>query len=144
LGVLPLLGSGRQELSLVHARDLAQALILVSTGARTENRIYHAAHPRVVTQRVLVRSIGRALGREVRCVTLPHAVVCLLLGASGMAARIGGGTTLLSPDKAPELLAPAWTCSSEALERDAGWRARVCLEEGLADTAAAYRGAGWL
>jgi nucleoside-diphosphate-sugar epimerase len=144
IGVLPLLGDGRQELSLVHATDLAEALIAAGLSARTEGRVYHAAHPAVVTQRELVRAIGRAVGRRVRCLPVPASLVRIVLAVSGVAARLVGGATLLSADKAPELLAPAWACSSEALRRDAGWAARIGLEDGLADTAQAYRSAGWL
>jgi len=144
LGVLPLLGDGCQQLSLVHAKDLAEALVTVGASATAEGRVYHAAHPAVVTQRELVQAIGRSTGRRVRCLTVPAPAVRGILAAAGLAARLLGGATLLSSDKAPELLAPAWTCSSEALRRDTGWTARIGLAEGLADTAQAYRRAGWL
>jgi nucleoside-diphosphate-sugar epimerase len=143
-GVAPLLGDGSQELSLVHAADLAQALLMAGTSPRTEERVYHAAHPEVVTQRELVQRIGHALGRRVRTLKVPVPVVRALLAASGMSARLAGRASVLSPDKAPELLAPAWTCSSEALARDAGWRAAIALERGLADTARWYRENGCL
>lgn len=144
LGLLPLLGDGTQELSLVHAADLAEALLAAGTSASAEGRLYHAAHPRIVTQRELVHAIGRSVGRKVRCVALPAVAVRLLLAVSGLAARLGGGASLLAPDKAPELLAPAWTCSSEALRRDTGWQARIDLQQGLDATAEAYRREGWL
>jgi dihydroflavonol-4-reductase len=144
LGVLPLLGDGRQELSLVHAADLAEALVEAGASPKTEGRVYHAAHPAVVTQRELAQAIGRSVGRRVRCLAVPAPVVRAILAVSGLAARLAGAATLLSADKAPELLAPAWTCSSEALRRDAGWVARMGLADGLADAARAYRDAGWL
>jgi nucleoside-diphosphate-sugar epimerase len=64
--------------------------------------------------------------------------------AVGAAARLAGRATLLDPAKVGELLAPAFICSSAALERDTGWRAAISLEEGLADTARWYAEAGWL
>ncbi len=144
LGWAPLLGDGRQELSLVHAADLARALVAAAFAPEAEGRTYHAAHPQPVTQRALVESVGRSLGRLVRLVPLPPAVVRAGLHVSGAIARIAGVTTMLSPEKAAELLAPAWTCTSAALERDAGWRADVALDDGLAGTAAWYRQARWL
>jgi nucleoside-diphosphate-sugar epimerase len=147
-GIAPLLGDGSQELSLVYAADLARALVAAADSPATAGRVYHAAHPEGVTQRALVTAIARALGRPmsrpVQTVAIPPAVVRALLHLSGALARLRGAATLLSPDKADELLAPAWTCSSEALARDAGWRAAVALEEGLAETARWYREAGWL
>ena len=143
-GVWPLLGGGRQELSLIHVADLAAALWAVACEPRAEGRVYHAAAPEIVDQRALAGAIARAVGTPVRLFPLPAGVVRLVLLASGAAARLAGRATLLAPDKAPEILAPAWTCSSAALEKDTGWRAAIPLDRGLAETARWYRENGWL
>jgi dihydroflavonol-4-reductase len=143
-GFAPLLGDGRQELSFVHAADLARALMAAGDSARTEGRTYHAAHPETLTQRAFVEAVAAAQGLSVRALPLPAALVRAALWSSGRVARLLGRATVLSSDKAPELLAPAWTCSSEALARDAGWRAAIPLSQGLPQTAEWYRQAGWL
>jgi nucleoside-diphosphate-sugar epimerase len=143
-GFVPLFGDGEQELSLVHATDLAEALLAAATSPGAEGRTYHAARPEVVTQRELADALGNAVGRSVRTPLVPAAVVRALLFLTGAAARLTGRSTLLSPDKADEFLALAWTCSSAALARDTGWRARIPLGEGLAATARWYAAEGWL
>jgi nucleoside-diphosphate-sugar epimerase len=143
-GVVPLLGSGEQELTLVHVRDLAEALVAAATAATTVARVYHAGHQEPVAQRRLAEAVGEAVGRHVRCVRLASPLVRGALGTAGVLARVLGGAPLLDGDKARELLAPGWVCSSAALRRDAGWEAATSLEEGLAGTARAYRDAGWL
>jgi nucleoside-diphosphate-sugar epimerase len=143
-GLAPLLGDGAQELTLVHAADLAQAIVAAAASPSTLGRTYHAGHAEPVTQRELAEAVGRAVGRKVRSVTLPGPLVRGLLGVAGAVTRAAGMAPLLDGDKANELLAPAWTCSSEALLRDAGWSAAIPLERGLAETARSYREAGWL
>jgi len=143
-GVVPLLGDGAHELCLVHADDLARALVAAATSPRTRGRTYHAAHLVPVTQRGLARAVGRAMGRTVRLVTLPPLLVRGVLAATGAVVRASGRAPLLDADKAHEILAPAWTCSSDALREDVGWQATVSLDEGLADTARSYRESGWL
>lgn len=143
-GVVPLLGGGGQELTLVHVRDLARALLAVADGPATLGRTYHVGNATPVTQRELAVAIGRAVGREVRCVPLPGFVVRPALCAAGLAARMRGRAPLLDADKSRELLASGWVCSSEALARDAGWRAEIPLADGLAETVRSYREAGWL
>ncbi len=143
-GIVPLLGDGSQELSIVHAADLADALVAAATSPATVNRTYHAAQAAFVTQRRLLEEIGRTVGRTPRFVRMPPLAVRLALSISGALARATGRTTLLDPAKAPELLAPAWTCLSDALQRDAGWRASIPLERGLRETADWYKAAGWL
>jgi nucleoside-diphosphate-sugar epimerase len=143
-GVVPLLGDGAQEATLVHASDLARALVAAADACATVGRTYHAGHPDPVAQVALAEGVGRAVGRHVRCVRLPAPLVRGVLGVAGSVARALGRAPLLDGDKANELLAPGWVCSSEALRRDAGWTAEIPLDRGLAETARAYRGAGWL
>jgi nucleoside-diphosphate-sugar epimerase len=143
-GLLPLPGDGRRRITLVHVRDLAQALIAAASCDRTLGRTYHAGNPEPVTQQELAAGIGRALGRPVRTLTLPGRIVRPLLTLSGVLARLAGGVPLLDGDKANELLAPGWVCSSEALRVDAGWRPAIPLAAGLVETAASYRELGWL
>ena len=88
---------------------------------------------------------ARAVGRpSARLLALPGGAVRLALHALGTASLMTGRPNVLGPDKAPELLAPAWVCRSEALERDAGWRAEIDHDQGLRDTAEAYRAERWL
>lgn len=143
-GFAPLLGDGTQELTLVHAADLARALVAAATSAATAGGVYHAGHAEPVTQRALAEEVGRAVGRAVHAISLPGPLVRAALGAAGVAARALGRSPLLDGDKANELLALGWSCSSAALRRDASWSAEIALSEGLADTARAYRRAGWL
>ncbi len=143
-GIVPLLGDGRQELTLLHVRDLAHALVAAALSPATLGRTYHAGHPTPVTQRALADAIARAVGRQARTLALPGAVVRPALGLAGRVARALGRAPLLDGDKANELLASGWVASSDALRRDAGWGARIPLAEGLAETANSYREAGWL
>jgi len=143
-GVVALLGDGGQEITLVHASDLARALVAAATSRAALGGTYHAAHPDPVTQRALAEAVGRAVGRPVRCLRLPAPLVRGVLSVAGGVARALGRAPLLDGDKANELLAPGWVCSSEALRRDAGWAAEIPLDRGVAETARAYREAGWL
>src|SRR3989449_563665 len=147
-GVVPVFGDGTQELSVLYAGDLADALIAAAAAPDAANGLYYAAHPAVTTSRELVRAIGRAVGggerREPRIVSLPAPLARALLWTIGSLAHLAGRATVLAGDKAAEFLAPAWTCRADALTRDTGWRARVALDDGLRRTVTWYRREGWL
>ncbi|HVH66228.1 MAG TPA: NAD-dependent epimerase/dehydratase family protein [Gemmatimonadales bacterium] len=144
LGIAPVFGDGSQELSVIYAGDLAEALLAAAGASAAANRLYYAAHPQGTTSRELVRVIGRSLGRTPRVVALPGPLARALLWAVGSVAHLAGRATLLSSDKAAEFLAPAWACRPDALMRDTGWRAATDLEAGLRRTADWYRREGWL
>ena len=132
-GLVPLLGDGRQELTLVHARDLAAR----ARGGGGEPAHAWAAPTTRATRRPSRSASwpGRRRGaRPRRCGSLPLPPAprrAPVLGAGGRRrARRSAARPLLDADKCHELLAPGWACSSEALRRDAGWRAEIALADG--------------
>ena len=143
-GLVPLLGDGSQELSLVHAADLSAAMVAAAASPAAAGRTYHAAHPEVVTQRALLEEIGRAVDSRPRLVPFSRSAFRAVLAVSGVVARVTGRPTVLHPSKAPELMAPAWSCTADALARDAGWSAQIPLARGLRETADWYADEGWL
>ena len=144
-GFAPVMGDGRQELSLIHVRDLALALIAAGLSPSTEGRTYHAAHSVVVTQRELIASIGRAMGRErVRILPLAKPMVLAILHVVGTAADLLGSGTVLRPTKAPEFFAEAWTCSAEKAERLLGWKAHVSPADSIERSVRWYQAQGLL
>jgi nucleoside-diphosphate-sugar epimerase len=142
-GVAPVFGSGSQRLSLIFAGDLADAIVSCVEGEPAPG-VYYPAHREITTARVLVQKIATTLDTPTRIVPIPRGMIRPLLWMTGNVARLAGRTTLLSNDKANELLADAWICSPAALETVTGWRATTDLATGLRATAAWYRQAGWL
>jgi nucleoside-diphosphate-sugar epimerase len=144
LGIAPVFGDGSQELSAVHATDLAKALIAAGTSESTVGGTYNACHPEVFTSGELGRAIGAAMGRSVGTVRIPALLGRALLSVTETSARIARKATILTTDKAHEFFQPAWTGDPTPLTRDSGWRAAYDLRTGLADTYEWYRKAGWL
>ncbi len=151
-GVIPLVGSPEQQLSIIHVRDLAQACVAALAPA-TEGLTYFAAHPEVVTTRQFAEGIHAAVrdspglgsGRQQPLlIPVPPPLARIILAASGGLARAVGRATVLSGDKVDEFLADAWTCSAAALERDTGWQAGIPLTQGLHETAGWYAANAWL
>jgi dihydroflavonol-4-reductase len=143
-GIAPVFGDGSQELSAVHAADLAQALIAAGNGESTVGRVYNACHPEIFTSGELGRVVGETMGRAVGTVRIPGFLGRALLSVTEASARVTGTATILTTDKANEFFQPAWTGDPTPLTRDSGWRASYDLRTGLADTYQWYRKAGWL
>jgi nucleoside-diphosphate-sugar epimerase len=144
LGVAPVFGDGTQELSAVHAEDLARAFIAVGSSPSAIGRIYNACHPDVFTSAEFCREIGAAMGRPVGTLRIPAVLGRALLSLTETSARLTGQTTILTTDKANEFFQPAWTGDPTPLMNDCGWQARYDLRSGLAETYQWYRRAGWL
>ncbi|MGH7561323.1 MAG: NAD-dependent epimerase/dehydratase family protein, partial [Gemmatimonadales bacterium] len=144
LGVVPVFGDGRQELSLAYGPDLAEALAATAQAQATVGQTLSACHPEILTSEGLARGIAAAMERRVRVVRLPRWLAEGALFVTGTAARAAGTATVLTPDKAREFFAEAWTCDPDRLTRLTGWRAAHDLAAGARATASWYRTAGWL
>jgi len=57
-GVVPVFGDGSQELSVIHAEDLARSLIAAAVSPRAAGHVYFAAHPTITTSRAFVLEAG--------------------------------------------------------------------------------------
>jgi dihydroflavonol-4-reductase len=144
LGVAPVFGGGRQELSLVFGPDLGDALAAAGHGDGAVGRVYYPCHPEILTSGEMVQTIGRSVGRSVTILPLPSILARSLLAITAAGARITGNATLLTPDKANEFFAPAWTADPGPLTRDTGWRAEHDLASGARLTLEWYRAQQWM
>lgn len=144
VGLAPVFGDGAQELSAVHAADLADALVAAACSPAAIGGTYYACHPEIVTSADLVRRIAAAMGRRVAVIPVPAPLGRAALAATETVARLGRTPTILTRDKGHEFFQLAWTGDPSELTRDAGWQARIDLERGLRETYAWYRSAGWL
>ena len=144
LRMAPVFGDGSQELSAVHASDLAEALIAAGESAATIGGIYTACHPEVFTSAELGQAVAAAMGRSVTTIRIPPSVGRALLSLTGAGARLTRQVTILTADKGNEFFQPAWTGDPAPLTRDTGWQAGYDLRSGLAATYEWYRQAGWL
>src|SRR5690606_24743334 len=106
--------------------------------------VYHIADPRPYSWREVEEVVALAVGRRARMVRGTGPLVYVAALASEWSAALEVSATIFNRDKARELLAPGWLCETEAARRDLGFEARIPLPQGLAETAAWYRAAGWL
>ncbi len=136
-------GVRRRLVQVVHARDAARALRLAAESDTAEGKTYFVAHPQVLTWSELARGIGRATGRRTLTVRVP-AVVLRGAGALAESLGLGGGAGQLDRRRARDLTQRAWTCDTEATQRELGWLPQYDIEAGLRATAEWYREQGWL
>lgn len=142
-GVIPVPTGPARMLQMVHVLDLARALVL-ATRADAATGVYHIAESRSYTWEQMGRAVGDAVGRRVRVVRVPAALMAGLAAVSESAARLAGRSSIFNRDKARELLAPGWLCETDAARAALNFEADIPLADGLRLTAQWYREQGWL
>jgi nucleoside-diphosphate-sugar epimerase len=157
LGIHLVPGWATHRYSLIHASDLANALILAAQrgsrltppGCQADQSavrgFYFVAAEDNVTYAELGRLVGKALGRpRVWTFRVGMTAVRMISGAVELASQLRCRTLYLSLDKAREVTAGSWTCSPQAAVDDVGFSVGAPLLERLRQTAEWYRRAGWI
>ena len=145
-GVLPLLGDGKNTLSVIYAADCASAIALAATtpGAPS-GKAYFVEDGAVYVWKDALAEVEKAMGKRafVR-VGLPLGVVKAAAGASQLWGKLTNTAQMLTLDKVNELKQRHWVCSGEGARKDLGWAPKMQWAEGVAETARWYRDQGWL
>ena len=142
-GVVPLPSAATGQLQMIHARDLARALLLAATSDGAGG-VYHVAEARAYGWEEMARMVGAAVGRKVVVPRVPGIVLIAAATMSETIARLLGKSTIFNREKADELMAPGWLCETELARRDFGFEAAIPLQAGFDETARWYRQHGWL
>jgi nucleoside-diphosphate-sugar epimerase len=145
LRVAPLLEGGKNLISIVYAEDAARAVVQ-ALGSKTNigGKTYCPEDGRVYTWRDLLTAVESAIGRKALMVPTPRFAYEAAGVASAGFGRLLNRAVMLTPEKVREMSQHAWVCSSEELQRDLGWKARIQIEEGARLTYQWYRRVRWV
>ncbi len=142
--VLPQFGGGRQPHNLVFADDLAAVIVACLHAPLPHERVFHVAHPHVVTAAQLSQEVARQSGVRALLLPLPKLVLTLLALGGELRARLTGHASILGWDRRRELQAPGWVCDVSLLRDSLGLECPTPLPEGIARTLHWYREQQWL
>lgn len=144
LAVIP--GSASSRISLIHAGDLAAAVVSMLRPDAPLKDI-HEVHDGAIggySWKELVLAAGKANGRRVDCIFIPQFILSLLACVVVLAARMTGRVPWLTPGKVRELYHHDWVCSVKLIDEVTEWTPEIQFEAGFAGTVVWYREHGWL
>jgi nucleoside-diphosphate-sugar epimerase len=147
-GIAFQLGGAERWFSAIYVKDLVDGLITAARAPQAAGRTYFLANSKPVSWSELGAAIARIVGgeegRKVRTVRVPVAIAYAAGWCAEMWAHATGKAGIISREKVREAQCPYWTCDARRAAEEIGFEARTPLEEGLAETLAWYREAGWL
>lgn len=144
-GIAPMLNGPAARLSVVHVDDVAAAIAALSrAGAAGQVHELDDGKSGGYSWRDLLGSVATALGRNPAFIRIPAPFLRAAAAAVGGAVQLCGGSTLVSPGKAREVLHPDWACVPELRPPAQLWQPRIPASDGFAATASWYRSMKWL
>jgi nucleoside-diphosphate-sugar epimerase len=142
LRVLPVAGPRDRAVQMVHAGDLAAAVV-AAADAKDAAGTYHIAESRSYRWTEVLDMVADAVDRTGVKLRVPAVVVKGAAAVSEGVARLTRRPVIFDRDKARELLAE-WTCETATARQELGFSAETPLAAGLRETADWYRTYGWL
>jgi nucleoside-diphosphate-sugar epimerase len=141
-GVLPLVGRTDAAYSFVHVSDVVRAIEAAMT-VPIAGETFFVGHPQAVTAREVLEAIRAGVGSGL-IVRVPNPLLRLAAIGGDIAGALSGRTALINQRRYAELMAGGFVCRVDRLRDRLGVVAQIGLKEGMAQTAAWYRSAGWL
>lgn len=145
-GVIPMPPPGRA--SMIHVRDLARLLFdLVPGGELVTGHIFEPDDGRAKggergwSHREMARAIGWAMGKRP---WVPHLSHSVLETAAKLDGKLRGNRAKLTADRVSYMCHPDWTVNPAHAVPASMWQPQIATRDGLKETAAWYREAGWL
>jgi nucleoside-diphosphate-sugar epimerase len=143
-GLSPMIGRDDKQISLVHARDLADGIILAGESEASTGRAYFISSAEVYSMRAVADKIAGMLGRRARTIAIPRTVAFGVAVAAEAFAALTRKPPVINRDKVTDLSQRCWGCSIERARRELGYSPKISLDEGLSETIEWYKGEGWL
>lgn len=144
LGLALHAGNRRQLISIVHVRDVVEAIARAAS-AGPANRTFFVANDEPVTWTRLFGMAAECAGRTIVAeVNLPRPIVAAGAAFGDMIATLRRRAGLLTSEKAALAKPPYWICSNARAKQELGFSSRIGLEAGLRETYEWYVSQGWL
>ncbi len=138
------LGGGPRPLTLVDVEDVVDLLLVLAERDEALGQAFFVGHPEPLSLERIQELAAEALGRRTRALPVPPAVLLGLATVAAGVSRLTGRRLALNRKFARQLLAPAWTCTSDKAHRLLGFRATRDPAETIRQSARWYRAHGWL
>lgn len=138
------IGGGDRWFSAIYVRDLAAGLIAVAHSPRGAGNTYFIAHRAAVNWKDLTAVAARLMNIRARSLKVPVWVARTAGLFAEIGAKITGKPSIVSREKVAEAECRWWLCDPSRLAREVGFSAETGIEQGLRETLAWYKEAGWL
>jgi len=138
------IAGGERWFNAIYVEDLVEGLITAAGSTAACGRTYFLAHAKPVSWSQFGAAAARIMNRTPRVLEIPAAIAYVAGWGAEIWSRITGKPGIVQREKVVEAQCKFWTCDAGRAAAELGFEAPTSLEDGLAETLAWYKEAGWL
>ena len=143
-GMFPMIGRRDKRVSLMHARDLCEGIILAGESEASIGRTYFISSEDDYSMRAVADLMAALMHKRAREIAIPKSIAYVVAILAEGAAAILRKPPVINRDKVTDLSQTSWSCSIERAKSELGYMPKVQLEDGLRETIEWYKREGWL
>ena len=132
------------QLSLIYVQDLIRGILLLAEQDIASGEVFYIDDGTPRSLRDIQTEIARAMDVTTFKLPIPRKMLYPLAGISELIIKLRNKPSFFNLQKIQEITQPAWTCSSEKLQKTTGFTPEYSLSEGAKITAEWYKSHGWL
>lgn len=133
-GLVPVVGSAANQLTLVHVADLVEGLWLAARAEAAVGQTYHIGSG-THSWAEIAAALAQALARPLRIIRLPPLVARIIGELGELKWTLIRKPQIVCRRKMRDALQPRWTLTWAKAERELGYTPKKGLAEGLRETA---------
>ncbi len=143
-GLQPMIGFNDKKVSLIHASDLVDGMILAGESEKAVSNIYFITSERPYSWKEVGELTKEFMGRKTIKIKIPHFVVYIVGANAQFFSLFSKKPAIMNIEKCRDLTQAYWTCSGEKAGRELGFKETLGLVNGLKDTIDWYKKEGWI
>jgi nucleoside-diphosphate-sugar epimerase len=137
-------GGPAQHFSFIDVDDLVDAIVRMADDTSREHRTYFVSSHQDTDSGELWNAFSDVVGRKVRVVVVPRPALYGASVAGTALSKVFGFKNQLDRKQYDQLTAPAFICTSKALQQAHDWNPQLGLADSLRKALQGYRADGWL
>ena len=144
-GFIAYMGFNHKLVSIVHVDDLSDGIIAAAESNNTIGKTYFVSSEIFYDWKDVYQIMKQELGKKfVISIHLPHSLVLAAGAISGFFGYFSKKPPVFNYQKGIDFIQQYWICSVKKSTEDFGYRQKVSIEQGIADTVKWYKDMKWL
>ena len=128
--IKPLLGNGDKQTSLIHVKDLVDAIITSAECKKTKNKIYFVTDGNEYSWRELANMIQKVLNIKL-IIPLPYYVLIIISMVAWVISKITGVGTTISPSRIIDVRKNYYIYDTSKFIKDTGFKIKYSIYNGI-------------
>ena len=136
-GIMPLLGNGEPQTSIIHVSDLVKAIVLAAELDKTTGKTYFITDGKQYSWQEIAKIIKKELGKRfVFPLNFPILIVTAFL--LSIFSKTRGTVNPVSPKRIVQMRKNYWTYNGSKANKELGFRAKVNIYDGIREAVKDY------